>query len=105
MGGSVLGPAGSAGQDKNQPCREANCPDRHAHYTPDGKNALLAADCAWHAICCCRREFKRLGGRMLWTSFVMLLLLWCIGLATSFTLSGFIHLLPLMAGVVALVGT
>jgi hypothetical protein len=42
---------------------------------------------------------------MLWTLFVTLLLVWCIGLATSLTLSGFIHLLPLMAGVVALVGT
>jgi hypothetical protein len=42
---------------------------------------------------------------MLWTLFVMLLFLWCIALATSITLSGFIHLLPLMAGVVALVGT
>jgi hypothetical protein len=42
---------------------------------------------------------------MLWTLFVLLLFLWCIGLATSFTLSGFIHLLPLMAAVVALVGT
>jgi len=42
---------------------------------------------------------------MLWTLFVILLFLWGIGLATSFTLSGFIHLLPLMAAVVALVGT
>jgi hypothetical protein len=42
---------------------------------------------------------------MLWTFFVMLLFLWCVGLATSVTLSGFIHVLPVMAGVVALVGT
>ena len=42
---------------------------------------------------------------MLWTFFVMLLFLWCVGIATSVTLSGFIHLLPIMAGVVALVGT
>ena len=42
---------------------------------------------------------------MLWTLFVALLVLWCIGLATSLTLSGFIHVLPLMAGVVALIGT
>jgi hypothetical protein len=42
---------------------------------------------------------------MLWTSFVTLLLLWCIGLATSVTLSGYIHVLPLMAAVVAGVGS
>jgi hypothetical protein len=42
---------------------------------------------------------------MLWTLFVILLFLWGIGLVTSFTLSGFIHLLPLMAGIIALVGT
>jgi hypothetical protein len=50
-------------------------------------------------------ELKSSEDRMLWTLFVILLFLWGIGLATSFTLSGFIHLLPLMAGVVALVGT
>jgi hypothetical protein len=42
---------------------------------------------------------------MLWTFFVTLLFLWCVGLATSVTLSGFIHLLPIMAAVVALLGT
>lgn len=42
---------------------------------------------------------------MLWTSFVTLLSLWLVALATSFTLSGFVHLLPLMAAVVALLGT
>jgi hypothetical protein len=48
---------------------------------------------------------SRLGGGMLWTFFVTLLFLWCVGLATSVTLSGFIHLLPIMAAVVALLGT
>jgi hypothetical protein len=42
---------------------------------------------------------------MLWTFFVTLLFVWCLGLATSFTLHGGIHLFPLMAAVVALVGT
>ena len=42
---------------------------------------------------------------MLWTAFVASLLLWFVGIATSFTLSGFIHVLPLIAAFVALVGT
>jgi hypothetical protein len=42
---------------------------------------------------------------MLWTLFISLLFVWCLGLATSLTFSGFIHLLPLLAFVVALVGT
>jgi hypothetical protein len=36
---------------------------------------------------------------------VVLLFLWCVGLLTSLTFSGLIHFLPVMAGVVALVGT
>lgn len=42
---------------------------------------------------------------MLWTFFVMLLVLWCACLIASFTLNGFIHLLPVMATIVAVVGT
>ncbi len=39
---------------------------------------------------------------MLWTVFVILLILWILGLATSYTLGGFIHIL-LIAAVVVLV--
>jgi hypothetical protein len=42
---------------------------------------------------------------MLWTWFVALLFLWLIGVATSLTLNGFIHLLPLAAVGVALAGS
>jgi hypothetical protein len=42
---------------------------------------------------------------MLWTTFVTMLLLWCLGIVTAFTLSGFIHVLPCMAAVVAVIGT
>jgi Family of unknown function (DUF5670) len=42
---------------------------------------------------------------MLWTAFVTLLLLWCLGIATSITLSGFIHVLLLIAAAVAVAGT
>jgi hypothetical protein len=39
---------------------------------------------------------------MLWTIFVVLLILWLLGLVTSFTLGGMIHIL-LVAAVVVLV--
>ena len=39
---------------------------------------------------------------MLWTIFVILLVLWLVGLVSSYTLGGFIHLLLVLA-VVALV--
>ena len=34
---------------------------------------------------------------MLWTIFVVLLILWLLGMATSYTLGGFIHFLLLLA--------
>jgi hypothetical protein len=37
---------------------------------------------------------------MLWTIFVVLLVLWALGLVTSTTMGGFIHLLLLLAVVV-----
>ncbi len=40
---------------------------------------------------------------MLWTVFVVLLLLWALGMVTSTTLGGFIHLLLLIAIVVVLI--
>jgi hypothetical protein len=39
---------------------------------------------------------------MLWTIFVILLILWALGLATGATLNGFIHLLLIIAVVVVL---
>jgi Family of unknown function (DUF5670) len=40
---------------------------------------------------------------MLWTIFVILLVLWLLGLVTSYTLGGFIHLLLVIAVVVVLI--
>jgi hypothetical protein len=34
---------------------------------------------------------------MLWTIFVILLVLWLLGMATSYTLGGFIHILLILA--------
>ena len=42
------------------------------------------------------------GDLMLWTIFVILLVLWLVGVVSSYTLGGFIHILLLLA-VVALV--
>ncbi|HSB41754.1 MAG TPA: lmo0937 family membrane protein [Methylomirabilota bacterium] len=40
---------------------------------------------------------------MLWTIFVVLLVLWAVGLVSSYTLGGFIHLLLLVAIAVVLI--
>lgn len=40
---------------------------------------------------------------MLWTIFVILLVMWLLGMVTSYTLGGFIHVLLLLAIVVVLV--
>ena len=38
---------------------------------------------------------------MLWTIFVILLVLWLLGVVTSYTLGGFIHVLLIVAVVLA----
>lgn len=40
---------------------------------------------------------------MLWTIFLILLVLWALGIVTSYTLGGFIHLLLLLAVAVVLI--
>ena len=40
---------------------------------------------------------------MLWTIFVVLLILWLVGVVSSYTLGGFIHILIVLAVVVVLV--
>jgi hypothetical protein len=42
-------------------------------------------------------------GHMLWTIFVVLLALWLLGMVSSYTLGGFIHLLLVLAVVVVLI--
>jgi hypothetical protein len=43
------------------------------------------------------------GAAMLWTIAVVLLLLWALGLVSSYTMGGFIHILLVLAIVVVLV--
>ncbi|HJT80145.1 MAG TPA: lmo0937 family membrane protein [Chthoniobacterales bacterium] len=40
---------------------------------------------------------------MLWTIFVILLILWLLGLVSSYTLGGFIHLLLVIAVVILII--
>jgi hypothetical protein len=40
---------------------------------------------------------------MLWTIFVILLVLWLLGLVSSYTLGGFIHLLLVLAVVILII--
>jgi Family of unknown function (DUF5670) len=40
---------------------------------------------------------------MLWTLFVILLVLWLLGLVSSYTLGGFIHLLLVLAVIVLII--
>ena len=43
------------------------------------------------------RLFEGRGNAMLWTIFVILLVLWLLGMVSSYTFGGFIHLLLLIA--------
>ena len=43
---------------------------------------------------------KERGIEMLWTIFVLLLILWLLGLVSSYTMGGFIHILLVVALVV-----
>jgi hypothetical protein len=40
---------------------------------------------------------------MLWTIFVILLIMWALGLVTSYTMGGFVHILLVIALVVLVV--
>ncbi|HEX4990212.1 MAG TPA: lmo0937 family membrane protein [Candidatus Binatia bacterium] len=40
---------------------------------------------------------------MLWTIFVILLILWALGLVTSYTMGGFVHILLVIALIVLVV--
>jgi len=48
-------------------------------------------------------RWRRTGLPMLWTIFVILLVLWLLGMVSSYTLGGFIHLLLVIAIVVLLI--
>ena len=51
----------------------------------------------------CSEQVIEGGMQMLWTIFVVLLILWVLGMLTSTTLGGFIHLLLVIAIAVVLI--
>jgi hypothetical protein len=50
------------------------------------------------------KQIKRSVEQMLWTIAVILFVMWALGLATAYTMSGFIHILLVLAIVVVLIG-
>ena len=40
---------------------------------------------------------------MLWTIFVLLMIMWLLGMATSYTLGGFLHILLVLAIAIVLI--
>jgi hypothetical protein len=44
-----------------------------------------------------RRRYEERTSAMLWTIFIILMILWLLGVATSYTLGGFIHILLVLA--------
>jgi hypothetical protein len=58
------------------------------------------------AVCLCmppHSTWRRKETHMLWTIFVILLVLWLLGLVSSYTLGGYIHLLLVIALVVIVI--
>jgi hypothetical protein len=55
------------------------------------------------AVDLCRARLHRLEAVMLWTIFIILLVLWLLGVVSSYTLGGFIHVLLVVAIVIALI--
>jgi hypothetical protein len=51
----------------------------------------------------CARKLARRIPRMLWTIFVILLVMWLLGMVSSYTLGGFIHILLVIAIAVVLI--
>jgi fatty acid desaturase len=59
---------------------------------------------AWHAPCFpTGREIFSRRVRMLWTIFLVLIVLWMLGVVSSYTLGGFIHVLLVLAVIALLV--
>jgi hypothetical protein len=50
-----------------------------------------------------KRDQEEENRKMLWTIFVILLVLWLLGLVTSYTLGGFIHILLVLAVVMLVI--
>jgi hypothetical protein len=56
-----------------------------------------------HALPVVLQERLQEGGIMLWTIFIVLLVLWALGFVSGYAIGGFIHLLLVIAVVVLLI--
>jgi hypothetical protein len=65
--------------------------------------SILAATELLPRMVCESTPIPHRGGFMLWTLFVILLVLWLLGLITSYTFGGFIHILLVVAIAVILI--
>ncbi len=68
----------------------------------------MCAAARWRQSCNCLTSarpsrLREEENTMLWTIFVILLVLWLLGLVTSYTLGGFIHILLVVAVAVLLI--
>ena len=71
--------------------------------------------CPWHVACYLKRSALDLRGAkrreqkaeevvdVLWTIFLVLLVLWAVGMVSSYTMGGFLHLLLVIAIAVVLI--
>jgi hypothetical protein len=75
---------------------------RYATRSPlPGSTGTSIAACDDRSIAAWERLER--GGRMLWTIFVILVVMWLLGMVSGATLGGFIHLLLLLAIAVVLI--
>jgi hypothetical protein len=67
---------------------------------PAAQNPAHVGGRGWHGL---RSILRPRRATMLWTIFVILLVLWAVGLVSSYTLGGFIHILLVIAIAVVLI--
>jgi Flp pilus assembly protein TadB len=101
--------------EQDLPSRRIRMSPLPAYRAPIAENLLLArevtTECqflrAWHGRCDASSERRRtVAGEeinMLWTIFVVLLVLWALGMVSSYTMGGFIHILLVIAIAVVLI--
>jgi hypothetical protein len=51
-----------------------------------------------------RSCYRKGGGRMIWTIFVVLVILWLLGFVSGYAMGGLIHILLVIAVIVLVVG-
>jgi len=73
-------------------------------YVKTSRAGIPTARQMLHLQCASRGSASTLEEKdMLWTLFVILLVLWLLGLVTSYTLGGFVHILLVVAVAVLLI--